>query len=224
MNLREKGDGRGREVLEAIAVADPAARVAVMLRHAARDEFVGLENALSAALIAEGRAAARAFGVGLPVSRPLRLWHSPVSRCEETAALIGEGFAGAGGEVSQRGEAKFLFGPYVKDGAAMVELSRATTGDFLRHWFDGGVPASILDPRDDAAAGQVARIRARMLETPAGALTIFVTHDWNILAVRESVLGVRHEDAGWIDFLDGVVFTENGSTLSARWRGHAASL
>jgi broad specificity phosphatase PhoE len=224
VGTREQGDGRGREIIEAVAVAEPAARVAVMLRHAAREEFVGLENALSAALTPEGRVAARAFGAGLPPSRVLRLWYSPVPRCEETAALIGEGFSGAGGKVAAGAVAKFLFGPYVKDGAAMVELSRATTGDFLRYWFDGGVPSSILDPRDDAAAGQVARIRARMNETAAGSLTIFVTHDWNILAVRESILGVRHEEAGWIDFLDGVVFTQNGAALEARWRGHRATV
>jgi hypothetical protein len=49
-------------------------------------------------------------------------------------------------------------------------------------------------------------------------LDLHVSHDWNIIVLRELVCGVRHEDAGWLDFLDGVVFTPTAAGLRAAYR------
>jgi hypothetical protein len=48
-----------------------------------------------------------------------------------------------------------------------------------------------------------------------------VSHDWNILVLRELLLGVLHEDAGWLNFLDGLAFSLCAGRLEARYRSHA---
>jgi hypothetical protein len=54
-------------------------------------------------------------------------------------------------------------------------------------------------------------------------LDLHVSHDWNILTLRERLCGVRHEEAGWLNFLDGVAFTVAVDGLRAVYRDHAVT-
>jgi hypothetical protein len=43
---------------------------------------------------------------------------------------------------------------------------------------------------------------------------MLVSHDWNVLTVREHLLGLMWEEHGWVDFLDGVVMRQEGQVWS----------
>jgi len=87
-------------------------------------------------------------------------------------------------------------------------------------WCGGELPAHVIDPSDRCAAEILAHIRQRLAEVAATprALDLHVSHDINIMAVREHVIGLRHEDVGWLNFLDGVAFRWGDDGLRAVYR------
>jgi hypothetical protein len=44
------------------------------------------------------------------------------------------------------------------------------------------------------------------------------------MLLRERLLGVRHDEAGWLDYLDGVVLVAEDQGVTLRWREHARRL
>ena len=60
----------------------------------------------------------------------------------------------------------------------------------------------MIAPCDEVADGIVTSVCDCL---PEHDLVVAVTHDWNIAALREHRLSLRYEDAGWPQFLDGVV-------------------
>ena len=61
-------------------------------------------------------------------------------------------------------------------------------------------------------------------EAPAGSLTHVCTHDWNIMLVRETYLGVRHEEQGWAEFLDGPVLVLHNGECRLTWRDRTTAM
>jgi hypothetical protein len=132
------------------------------------------------------------------------LGHSPVLRCGQTAAAIHAGLTAAARAATVIGERGHLGGPYLRDPKPALDLAAQLGHHFLRQWFDGSVPESLVQPRPDAAREQVDRALEVLDRPETPRLAVLVSHDWNLMLVREHYFGVRHEEAGWIDFLDGV--------------------
>lgn len=183
--------------------------LAATLRHAERHPITDPAWPDLPELTATGRADAEAFGAALAGFELVRLFHSPVLRCRQTAEGIAAGVQRIGGRVELLGAHEPLGISYTHD---RVEFGRLFEihGDnrFMRLWCDGALPRTALDPAAECSEQIVAFIRGRLAEHAADArsLDLHVSHDINIMAVREACLGLRHEDAGWLEFLDGVVF------------------
>jgi hypothetical protein len=75
---------------------------------------------------------------------------------------------------------------------------------FVREWFDGRICSSLLKSRRKTALEQIATVDDHLCCAKQG-LVVMVTHDWNLLAVREELFGLRHEDDRWPGFMDGLV-------------------
>ncbi len=187
--------------------------VAVLLRHAERSSIDTVEDSFRALLTSAGMTAARLLGGRLAGHRPVRLAHSPVERCRQTAACVAEGVRAAGGEAVLLGDRLELGGPYMLDfRQAMAEVLAHGARRYVRAWFDGLPPgAGQVRPFRESAREQVALLGAALDEAGSAGLWVGVSHDWNLLLVREGYLGVRHEDGGWPDYLEGV----------AAWRDRA---
>jgi broad specificity phosphatase PhoE len=209
------GDG----LLAALHDLPSEAPAAALMRHSVRGPVTDLRTSPDVQLTPEGVVAARRFGQGLPAGRPVRLVHSPIERCAQTARAVAEGFVRAGGSAEVLGPLPVLGAPYVQDFERLVEASgRYDPWAFVRVWFDGRLPAGIVLPADEAARGQLDVLGAHLAGTPGGGLTLLVSHDWNVMLLRERLLGVRHDDAGWLDYLDGVVLAAGATGLRLRWR------
>ena len=205
------------------AEARAGGRVAAVMRHAARHPIADPQQPQLAELTAEGCAAAVAFGEQLGDFSRLRLWHSPVNRCAHTAQCIGEGATRAGVQVELRGAHDALGIDYIRDLAEAGRLTVQHGEHFVRLWFEGRVPPQVIDPVPQLAAMKLAFLRERLAEPAAepGTLDLHVSHDWNIILLREYFVGVRHEDAGWLTFLDGVAFRRDERGLRAVYRVQA---
>lgn len=200
---------------------------ALFVRHAEREPVHELRHHERARLTQRGhRQAHEAGGLLARASAYVRIHHSPVERCGETARGLVEGVLAAGGHAELVCEVKALASPFVLDPERAFALAAEldTFPRFLRDWFDGKLPADVLMPRREAALGQVAAV----LEHLAGAgglrtdaLHVFVSHDWNILLVREEMLGHRLEE-GWPHFLDGFALSVDGDDVVIETEGRVS--
>ncbi|MHB9134474.1 MAG: histidine phosphatase family protein [Armatimonadota bacterium] len=190
------------------------------IRHAAREPITDFSTSAEARLTPEGERNAYELGRRLPVGRPLRLYHSWVGRCEATATKIAGGFADAGGEVTLGGSLVAFAGPFIHDLEQMNQLCSRLGGQFTRAWFDGALPPEIISPRDVAAGDLLRTIEGLLRGGTPDSLTICVSHDWNVMLLRETFLRLPHEQVGWAEFLDGPVLTLDGDQLQLSWREH----
>ncbi|MBK8980686.1 MAG: histidine phosphatase family protein [Planctomycetes bacterium] len=180
----------------------------LLLRHAPRGEISDPRTGNDVPLTPEGRTLATQTGVR--IAELLRdddsvvVGHSPVVRCEQTAIAIYEGLTTAARPAKVIGKRNHLGGPYLVDPKPALDEAARLGHRFVREWFDGALPASLVQPRREAARDQVVHALQALDRPERPRLAVLVSHDWNLMLVREHVFGIRHEDAGWIDYLDGV--------------------
>jgi hypothetical protein len=136
-----------------------------------------------------------------------------VERCRQTAELMVEGFRAAGGQAEVAGGDEVLTGSYIRSPEALVALADEMGPRFVRAWLDGKVDPEVIAPIQDAARWHLEVVRRVLSRAAPHEAHVLVTHDWNLLAVRESLLGLRHEEAGWPEFLDGPLFVPEGDRL-----------
>jgi broad specificity phosphatase PhoE len=213
----------GHELLKTIETLHGEGKSAAMLRHAARFPIVDPTEPTLAEITPEGETAAEDFGRHIAGFECVRLFHSPVKRCRQTAECIARGAENAGLTVEHLGPETALGVDYILD---LTEAGRLTAlhGDhFVRLWHDGQIEPTVIHATKQIAETKLDYL-ARKLQEPCLAgrrLDLHVSHDWNILALRELLLGVSHEEAGWLNFLDGLAFSLCAGRLEARYRSYA---
>ncbi len=215
---------QGHELLKTIAALGSAPTVAAVMRHAARHPIANPAEPTLAEITADGAKAAAEFGSRLAGFDRLRLFHSPVKRCGQTAAAIAEGAARAGLAVELAGAREEIGVGYILDQAEAGRLTLLHGDRFVRLWVEGKIPAAVVWPARTLAARQADFVAARLREPVVGGrrLDLHVSHDWNIIVLRELLLSVRHEEAGWLTFLDGVAFTADAGGVRAVYRDKTA--
>lgn len=210
-------------ILRALDTLGPASPVALLMRHSERLPVLYSAH-YDVPLTENGRRMAHDLGRALAPRGRIVLYHSFIPRCGETASCIADGAREAGAEATVIGVLDDLAGPYLKDRDAVMDLADTMTPErFLRAWFDGALPEAILAPLHEAAASQLRPVHLALGRHP-DALSVLVSHDWNLMTVREACLGARHEDVGWLPFLDGVAATPaaNGG-LTLAWADRRAT-
>jgi hypothetical protein len=89
-------------------------------------------------------------------------------------------------------------------------------------WIEGRIPETVVHTAQRLARVKLSYIAAKLAEPVAAGrrLDLHVTHDWNILVLRELSLGVRHEEQGWIPYLGGVAGTLSNNSLELVFRNY----
>ncbi|ACB75442.1 histidine phosphatase family protein [Opitutus terrae] len=210
----------GLALLETIHSLPQETSAAVFLRHAQRHPIVDASDPTLAELTPAGAAEAEAFGAKIAGFGCVRVFHSPIKRCHQTAECIARGVQATGCPVEIVGPEDALGIDYILD---LKEAGRLTVlhGDhFVRLWFSGQIAPTVIHRAERIAARKLTHLVKRLQEPCAQGrrLDLHVSHDWNIIVLRELMVGVRHEEAGWLDFLDGVAFTPVAGGLRAIYR------
>ncbi len=192
---------------------------AFLFRHAERDPFTSAESAFTAQLTEKGHREAFELGKELARYSPILFHHSPVERCRQTVEDMAAGVTAGGGSSEIRGAIETLGGPYiVGDWERIVDMVVAMGNDaFLRKWFDGDVEPGILLPLPAAAEQQLGVLAAQLAR--GDEVTVNVSHDWNLMLIREHFFGLRHDDIDLPPFLDGIAASRNGAGLSLNYHG-----
>lgn len=194
----------------------------LLLRHAPRGEISDPRTGNDVPLTPEGQELATQLGVR--IADLLRnddvvvLGHSPVFRCEQTARAIHAGLSTAARSARVIGKRGHLGGPYLIDPKPALDEAARLGPRFVREWFNGALPPSLVQPLTEAARSQIADALEVLDGPERPRLAVLVSHDWNLMLVREHVFGIRHEEAGWIDFLDGVAIGRSADGASVRYR------
>jgi len=212
----------GLELLETLGTLPADGRSAAILRHAARFPIIDRTVPTLAEITPEGAVDAENFGRLISGFDRVRLFHSPVKRCRQTAESIACGAQKAGLAVEHLGPEAALGVDYILDLAKAGRLTEQHDEHFVRLWMAGQVAPEVIQSTTQIAEAKLGYL-TRKLRAPVIAgrrLDLHVSHDWNILTLRELMLGIRHEEAGWLDYLDGVAFSLNGDRLEAVYRGH----
>lgn len=187
---------------------------AIIIRHAERHPLISVVDSLGVGLTDIGLRDAYIFGLSLPHYPRVRIWHSPSLRCHQTAENIALGLNEQGSEVVLFDEDWSLCGPYVRETESLL-LAERMGNRFLREWFDGRVDTKLIDPVSEAVPQVLCPIIRKLKDTPG--LDIHVSHDWDIMLLRESLFDIRFEEEGWLGFLDGLVFTDEKIRISAHY-------
>lgn len=218
---------QGHELLDTIHSLTTHRTVAAVLRHAARHPIIDPREPLAAELTTEGKRDAETFGTKITGFDRVRLFHSPVKRCQQTAEGVAAGAARAGLAVELIGPQPDLGVAYILDQVETGRMSDVHGENFVRLWFTNQVPVEFIERAPDIIRRKVAYIAARLGEPAPAAgrrLDLHISHDWNVIILRELLLGVRHEEAGWAPFLDGVAFTTEAEKLKAFYRERNAEV
>lgn len=175
-----------------------------MVRHAERFPINNMANALNILLTSKGKQDAYLLGQNLSRYSPFSIYHSPVPRCKETADSIREGIVNAHQKATMDGFLLDLGGPYITGNWDVIvnSIEKMGHGVFVRKWFNNELPDDMIMSLPEAAHVQL-MILVNQLRSHSNS-TINVTHDWNIMIMREYYFNLRHEEIGDPDYLDGV--------------------
>jgi hypothetical protein len=196
---------------------------ALIVRHAERHDVSSVAESLMVGLTEKGRKDAFELGRSIEGVDQLRLFHSPAVRCRETAESIAEGFLAKGGTVQGIKETWDLCAPYLLDDEVLKEADRQGY-KFMRSWFNGQFDTEWIKPTPMAADMVLAPILAGLEDDEeTGRLDLHVSHDWELVLLREELLDVRYEDAGWIEYLEGIRFFRQGDGFAVQNRDRSAS-
>ncbi len=183
-------------------------QMSVILRHSDRfyhkearmDPFMGLTD--------PGKTYALDLGRAMPTGIRPKLYSSHLGRCIETAYLLDKGFTSAHGHALDHNTTSDTLAPfYIKDieKALGLMMDQGST-QFIRDWFDHAIDDTIMENPERTADILTDFMIGCLDNLSSNQVAVCVSHDWNIFPIKEFKLGLPHEGAGDVGYLDGVVF------------------
>lgn len=197
------------EVMENLLNQGDLHRSVLILRHAERPEITDPTHAETTLLTPEGVVSARCFGIEkLFVTPPQRIFHSTIPRCRQTAEAIIDGLRTHGIRSEYHGSRPELAAPYLPDPhkshAHSYRLGLDSLG-FIQAWFHGDMDRSLADDPRQAARQLLLFLWYQWQRSPG--FHLHVSHDWNILLLVWTFMGVPPSQASWPGFLEGLLIT-----------------
>jgi hypothetical protein len=179
-------------------------KISLILRHAERDPIEKMERAFDALLTENGKKTAVKLGEKISGLQPFTFYHSPVERCRQTADAMMNGITSKKGKVELGGMDLMLGAPYLKGDWRIIAdmVTKQGQEKFIRTWFNGEVSEEIVLPLEEAAKIQLRGLIKQLKNSKTNCVNI--THDWNIVLLKEYFFGIQHEQDGMPGYLDGM--------------------
>jgi len=188
-------------------------KIGVLIRHSDRffsndarlEPFMGLTD--------DGKTFAVDFGAAMGPDQMPKLYSSFLGRCVETAFLIDKGFTQKNNQVLDHNCMNPVLSPfYVKDITKALPLIEDQGNEtFIRNWFDKRIDERIMESPEKTCDILSRFMKEQITSLKENQIAVCVSHDWNIYPLKEFRLGLKHETAGQVGYLDGLVFFENDS-------------
>ena len=194
----------------------PGADVALLVRHAEREEIPTGTFGEDVQLTSRGLAEAEHLG------RVLASWQwegvvsSPLLRCRDTAAGMCRGAGWSGNIVVDRrlgDPGVFIVDP---ETAGPFFLSHGIQ-EIVRRQLHGSVPPPGMRSTEEGVKLILDLVAGRLAS--GGRLAIYVTHDALLAVLVARLFRLRHDAVPWPDYLDGLLLWRTGTRLLFSWRG-----
>lgn len=190
-------------------------KIAAIMRHSERHydlDNPAVEPFMS--LTETGKDLSFRFGEQLPPGVFVRAFSSFIGRCIETAYLIDKGYTSKEGETHSNSVELFLSPFYAKNPAEIFKtFLESGSLNFIRSWLNGDFSSKIIDDPKDSARKIVSFAKDQLAQSLENHIDISITHDWNLYLVKEVFLGLKHEEAGKIEYLEGVILYVHNNEL-----------
>ncbi|MFX1349480.1 MAG: hypothetical protein ACFE92_12500 [Promethearchaeota archaeon] len=195
-----------RSLINGISEFHEDSKLILILRHSHRNEPEFLNKVHKLRLTPEGHAVAKKFGESLPKNKPIRIFHSIIWRCEETAEDIHNGFKSIGGKSELKGVFSPLYDIGIDDRSFLAQFKNYHFKDILFRWAAGFYLPEEWTPFIQYSQKSAHLIWNQLKDAPEGGLDIYITHDWHLMSLRFGWFGIA-PDERWVKFLGGFAFT-----------------
>ncbi|MFW9772415.1 MAG: histidine phosphatase family protein [Candidatus Thorarchaeota archaeon] len=195
-----------RQLIKNLPKFSVKSKLILILRHSERLEPKEIGDGIELHLTEIGHKIANIFGQKLPKKRHVRIYHSIVARCKETAVDILKGFESKGGTGNIEGILEPLYVLGIDRELFITELKKRTLIEFLRRWMAGLYPLQKLNTISTYCQNAAKIIWDRYFTLPKGGIDIHVTHEILIMALRFGWFGLPPNNY-WVNFLGGFAFT-----------------
>ena len=192
------------------------AAVAIVMRHAEREEIPAGDFGVDVPLTERGIAEAKRLGSLLSARGAVCVMSSPVPRCIQTAEAVLHGADSAGEATLDRrlGDP----GPFVVDPAVAGALFLETDIlEVVRLQLAGGKPPAGM--RETSEGVNLLLYAANDAMRSGSRLNILVTHDAILAVLVAHLYGVQIDEMIWPGYIDGMVLWRDGESLRFTWRG-----
>jgi hypothetical protein len=194
-------------------------KVSLLIRHSNRHPIPkGVIEHRDVPLTTEGRKLAFQFGKKLPKSYSIRLYYSPIPRCRETAEYLMKGIHNNSGSAKMMGEKDFLYINLIDQREIVRILEEIGHHSFGYCWLKGKLDQEIIEPPKLVSLKIIEGIFTLMKNGIHNSMDIHVTHDLNILSVRDVISPIQNENFDWPEYLDGIIVTQNEDNVMLIWR------
>ncbi len=201
---------QARNTIEGLDKFPAHSKIIIIMRHSQRFEPKLVdENDLKGAnmeLTPLGQELAKFFGESLPITRPVRLFHSPSNRCKVTAKKIYQGFTEVKGKGIFMGECKSLHGIGINSQSYLDEFNTYENYQVILRYLAGVYSPDLWPPAQPFYQRSGEQIWSQIKNIAEGGISIFVTHDFHTMIFRFGWFGLP-PDERWIDYLGSFAFS-----------------
>ena len=197
---------QSRDIINKLNEFPTNSKIILVLRHSHRNEPKPKEDMREIRLTPQGHAIAKKFGESLPINRPIRLFHSYIMRCQETAENIQNGFKSVGGDSQLVGKFIPLYHLGINNRAILANLKNFNFKGLIYRWAVGFYSSKDWEPLASYCQNAAHLISKHLKDVPENGINIYVTHDWHLMSLRFGWFGLP-PDSQWVKFLGGFAFT-----------------
>lgn len=196
---------QARNITKALKEFPENSKIILVLRHSHRNNPTKFETIHELRLTPQGHQIAKIFGQKIPTSRKIRLFHSVVDRCQETAEDILTGFESVGGTGTLNGALTPLFHAGTAPKFFLNLFKNESPLEFMYRWAVGFYSPDKITPFQSYCQNAADVIWKGIDDAQERGIDIHITHDIFLIALRYGWFGLPPEQE-WVPFLGGVAF------------------
>jgi broad specificity phosphatase PhoE len=177
----------------------------LLIRHSHRAAIHSLNEMSQTGITSLGEAMAEEFGRRLPTNKSVKILHSPIPRCKQTAEEIANGIRQNGGNVHSVKPFFLLLGPIVTDAQLWEKVGDDGVGvaSFVTSWGRGELGNGI-EPFEEFTNRVISGTVDILKASEPGLMHIFVTHDLFLMGARKTFMKEEAHDDERPPYLGGL--------------------
>ena len=197
-----------RSLIDEISKISEEPNLFMFLRHSHRESIGNVTEMANLGLTEQGKEIAKIFGSKLPLNKTIHFYYSTIARCKETAECILEGFKQSGGKGKLIRPLKPLYSVDGEPEYIIDQIFRNPDKELINRWAAGHFPSEKIQPLSIFSQYTAKKVFNILNKASPNDLSIFLTHDLQIMALRYSWFSLEPCDY-WVSYLGGFIISNN---------------